>query len=148
MHATRTAVEEGIVTGGGIALIRAISSLDGINAINEDEKTGINIIRQALESPLRTIVANAGGEGSVVVNKVKEGTGGYGYNAKNDTYEDLFAAGVIDPKKVTRLALENAASIAGMLLTTECVIADEPEDAPAGGGGGMHGGGGGMGGMM
>ena len=147
LHATRAAVEEGIVTGGGIALIRAISALDAINAINEDEKTGVNIIRQALESPLRTIVANAGGEGSVIVNKVKDGQGGFGYNAKNDTFEDLFAAGVIDPKKVTRLALENAASIAGLLLTTECVIADEPEEAPAGGGGGMHGGGG-MGGMM
>jgi len=146
LHATRAAVEEGIVTGGGIALIRAIPALDAINAINEDEKTGINIIRVALESPLRTIVANAGGEGSVIVNKVKDGQGGFGYNAKNDTFEDLFAAGVIDPKKVTRLALENAASIAGLLLTTECVIADEPEDAPAGGGG--HPGGGGMGGMM
>jgi chaperonin GroEL len=147
LHATRAAVEEGIVTGGGIALIRAIPALDGVSSINEDEKTGINIIRQALESPLRTIVANAGGEGSVVVNKVKDGQGGFGYNAKNDTFEDLFAAGIIDPKKVTRLALENAASIAGLLLTTECVIADEPEEAPAGAGAGMHGGGG-MGGMM
>ena len=148
LHATRAAVEEGIVTGGGIALIRAIPALDAIVAINEDEATGINIIRQALESPLRTIVANSGGEGSVVVNKVKAGDGGYGYNAKNDTYEDLFAAGVIDPKKVTRLALENAASISGMLLTTECVIADEPEENAGGGGGHNHGGGGGMGGMM
>ena len=148
LHATRAAVEEGIVTGGGIALIRAIPALDAITAINEDEATGINIIRQALESPLRTIVANSGGEGSVVVNKVKAGDGGYGYNAKNDTYEDLFAAGVIDPKKVTRLALENAASISGMLLTTECVIADEPEENAGGGGGHNHGGGGGMGGMM
>ena len=148
LHATRAAVEEGIVTGGGIALIRAIPALDAIVAINEDEATGINIIRQALESPLRTIVANSGGEGSVVVNKVKAGEGGYGYNAKNDTYEDLFMAGVIDPKKVTRLALENAASISGMLLTTECVIADEPEENAGGGGGHNHGGGGGMGGMM
>jgi chaperonin GroEL len=147
LHATRAAVEEGIVTGGGIALIRAIASLDTVQAANEDELTGINIIRQALESPLRTIVANAGGEGSVVVNNVKAGNGGYGYNAKNDTYEDLFAAGVIDPKKVTRLALENAASIAGMLLTTECMIADEPEEN-AGAGAGGHSHGGGMGGMM
>jgi len=146
LHATRAAVEEGIVTGGGIAYIRAIAALDAITPGNEDEKTGINIIRQALESPLRTIVANAGGEGSVVVNKVKEGEGGYGYNAKTDTFEDLFAAGVIDPKKVSRLALENAASIAGLLLTTECLIADEPEEAAAGGGHGH--GGGGMGGMM
>ncbi len=148
LHATRAAVEEGIVTGGGIALIRAIAALDGVKTINEDEKTGVNIIRVALESPLRTIVANAGGEGSVVVNRVKEGTGGFGYNAKNDTFEDLFAAGVIDPKKVTRLALENAASIAGLLLTTECLITDEPEEAGAGGGHAHGGGGGGMGGMM
>ncbi|MFN4144664.1 MAG: chaperonin GroEL [Runella sp.] len=147
LHATRAAVEEGIVTGGGVALIRAIEALDNIQAANEDEVTGINIIRQALESPLRTIVANAGGEGSVVVNNVKAGKGGYGYNAKNDTYEDLFAAGIIDPKKVTRLALENAASIAGMLLTTECMISDEPEEN-AGAAAGGHAHGGGMGGMM
>jgi chaperonin GroEL len=146
LHATRAAVEEGIVTGGGIALIRAISALDNVATSNEDEKTGVNIIRVALEAPLRTIVANAGGEGSVIVNKVKDGQGGFGYNAKNDTYEDLFAAGIIDPKKVTRLALENAASIAGLLLTTECVIADEPEETPAGAG--APGMGGGMGGMM
>ncbi|AXE17181.1 chaperonin GroEL [Runella rosea] len=147
LHATRAAIEEGIVTGGGVALIRAIDALDNLQGINEDETTGINIIRQALESPLRTIVANAGGEASVVINKVKEIKGGFGYNAKNDTYEDLFAAGIIDPKKVTRLALENAASIAGLLLTTECVIADEPEEN-AGAGAGGHGHGGGMGGMM
>ena len=146
LHATRAAVEEGIVTGGGIALIRAIKALDAVKGINEDEKTGIGIIRAALESPLRTIVANAGGEGSVVVNRVKNGKDGYGYNAKTDVYEDLFAAGVIDPKKVTRLALENAASIAGLLLTTECVIADEPEPKGAAMGGHDHGGG--MGGMM
>ena len=147
LHATRAAVEEGIVTGGGIALIRAISSLDGINADQRRRKNGYQHHPSvALESPLRTIVANAGGEGSVIVNKVKDGQGGFGYNAKNDTFEDLFAAGVIDPKKVTRLALENAASIAGLLLTTECVIADEPEEAPAGGGHGHPGGG--MGGMM
>jgi chaperonin GroEL len=147
LHATRAAIEEGIVAGGGVALIRAIEALDAVVGSNDDEITGINIIRQALESPLRTIVANAGGEGSVVVNNVKAGKGGYGYNAKNDTYEDLAAAGIIDPKKVTRLALENAASIAGMLLTTECMIADEPEEN-AGAGAGGHGHGGGMGGMM
>ena len=147
LHATRAAVEEGIVTGGGVALIRAISALDAVQGANDDEITGINIIRQALESPLRTIVANAGGEGSVVINKIKDEEGGFGYNAKNDTYEDLFAAGIIDPKKVTRLALENAASIAGLLLTTECMIADEPEES-AGAGAGAHGHGGGMGGMM
>ncbi len=148
LHATRAAItEEGIRAGGGVALIRAIESLDAVVGSNDDEITGINIIRQALESPLRTIVANAGGEGSVVVNNVKSGKGGYGYNAKNDTYEDLAAAGIIDPKKVTRLALENAASIAGMLLTTECMIADEPEEN-AGAGAGGHSHGGGMGGMM
>ncbi|MBB3839560.1 chaperonin GroEL [Runella defluvii] len=147
LHATRAAVEEGIVTGGGVALIRAISALDAVQGANDDEVTGINIIRQALESPLRTIVANAGGEGSVVINRIKDEKGGFGYNAKNDTYEDLFAAGIIDPKKVTRLALENAASIAGLLLTTECMIADEPEES-AGAGAGAHGHGGGMGGMM
>lgn len=147
LHATRAAVEEGIVTGGGVALIRAISALDAVQGSNDDEITGINIIRQALESPLRTIVANAGGEGSVVINRIKDEKGGFGYNAKNDTYEDLFAAGIIDPKKVTRLALENAASIAGLLLTTECMIADEPEES-AGAGAGAHGHGGGMGGMM
>jgi chaperonin GroEL len=144
LHATRAAVEEGVVAGGGVALIRATRSLDGLKGNNEDETTGINIIRVAVEAPLRTIVANSGGEGSVVVQKVKEGEGGYGYNAKDNTYEDLLQAGIIDPKKVTRLALENAASIASLLLTTECVIADEPEDdkAPAM----PHGGG--MGGMM
>ncbi|WP_266366712.1 chaperonin GroEL [Tellurirhabdus rosea] len=145
LHATRAAVEEGIVAGGGVALIRAIAALDGVNSINEDEKTGVNIIRVALESPLRTIVANAGGEGSVVVNKVKDGEGDFGYNAREDKFENMIAAGIIDPTKVTRLALENASSIAGLLLTTECVIADEPEEAPAGGH--AHPGGG-MGGMM
>jgi chaperonin GroEL len=146
LHATRAAVEEGIVAGGGVAYIRATSSLDGFTGNNEDETTGINIIRVALEAPLRTIVSNSGQEPSVVVAKVKEGTGAYGYNAKENVYTDLLEAGIIDPKKVSRLALENAASIAGLLLTTECVIADEPEEnaAPAGG----HGHGGGMGGMM
>ncbi|KAA6433956.1 chaperonin GroEL [Dyadobacter flavalbus] len=145
LHATRAAVEEGIVAGGGVAYIRATAALDGVEGSNEDEKTGINIIRVALEAPLRTIVSNSGQEPSVVVQKVKEGAGAYGYNAKDNVYTDLLEAGIIDPKKVSRLALENAASIAGLLLTTECVIADEPEEnaAPAG-----HGHGGGMGGMM
>jgi chaperonin GroEL len=145
LHATRAAVEEGIVAGGGVAYIRATAALEGFTGSNEDETTGINIIRVALEAPLRTIVSNSGQEPSVVVAKVKEGTGAYGYNAKDNVYVDLLEAGIIDPKKVSRLALENAASIAGLLLTTECVIADEPEEAPAGGG---HGHGGGMGGMM
>jgi chaperonin GroEL len=145
LHATRAAVEEGIVAGGGVAYIRATAALDDLKGNNEDETTGINIIRVALEAPLRTIVSNSGQEPSVVVQKVKEGAGAYGYNAKDNTYQDLLEAGIIDPKKVTRLALENAASIAGLLLTTECVIADEPEEAPAGGG---HSHGGGMGGMM
>ncbi|ACT93949.1 chaperonin GroEL [Dyadobacter fermentans] len=145
LHATRAAVEEGIVAGGGVAFIRATASLDDLKGNNDDETTGINIIRAALEAPLRTIVSNAGGEPSVVINKVKDGSGAFGYNAKDNTYQDLLEAGIIDPKKVSRLALENAASIAGLLLTTECVIADEPEEAPAAGG---HGHGGGMGGMM
>ena len=147
LHATRAAVEEGVVAGGGVAFIRAVESLNDLKGNNEDETTGINIIRLAVESPLRTIVANSGGEGSVVIQKVKEGTGAFGYNAKDNTYEDLLEAGIIDPKKVTRLALENAASVAGMLLTTECVIADEPEEDKGGGMGHGHGGGG-MGGMM
>ncbi|QRR03751.1 chaperonin GroEL [Dyadobacter sandarakinus] len=145
LHATRAAVEEGIVAGGGVAYIRATAALEDLKGSNEDETTGINIIRMALEAPLRTIVSNAGGEPSVVINKVKDGTGAFGYNAKDNTYQDLLEAGIIDPKKVSRLALENAASIAGLLLTTECVIADEPEEAPAAGG---HNHGGGMGGMM
>jgi chaperonin GroEL len=145
LHATRAAVQEGVVAGGGVALIRAVDALKEVQTHNEDEATGVNIIRIALESPLRTIVYNAGGEGSVVVNKVKEGKDDFGYNAREDRYENMFAAGVIDPTKVTRLALENAASIAALLLTTECVVADEPEEhAPAG----PPMGGGGMGGMM
>ena len=144
LHATRAAVQEGVVVGGGVALIRASNSLDNLKGENDDEDTGINIVRQAIESPLRTIVANAGGEGSVVINKIKENEGDYGYNARTDKFEDLFKAGVIDPTKVTRLALENAASIAALLLTTECVVADVKEDAPP-----MPPmGGGGMGGMM
>jgi len=131
LHATRAAVEEGIVPGGGIAYIRAIESLDKKKGINEDETTGIAIVRRALEEPLRTIVSNAGIEGSIVVQKVKEGKADFGYNARTHTYEKLLAAGVIDPTKVSRVALEHAASIAGMLLTTECVIADKPKKEEA-----------------
>ncbi len=127
LHATRAAVEEGIVPGGGIAYIRAIEALDKKKGSNEDETTGIAIVRRALEEPLRTIVANAGIEGSIVVQKVKEGKADFGYNARTDVYEKLLTAGVIDPTKVSRVALEHAASIAGMLLTTECVIADKPK---------------------
>ena len=132
LHATRAAVEEGIVAGGGIAYIRAIDSLKNFEGINADETTGIAIVKRALEEPLRQIVANAGIEGSIVVQKVKEGKGDFGFNARTDEYENLFAAGVIDPTKVTRVALENAASIAGMLLTTECVLSEIKDDkAPA-----------------
>ena len=146
LSATRAAVEEGIIAGGGVAFIRAQSALDGLTGANEDENTGIEIIKRAIEEPLRQIVANAGGEGSVVVNKVREGKGDFGYNARTEQYEDLKKAGIIDPKKVTRIALENAASVAGMLLTTECVLAEEKKDEPAApmGAPGM----GGMGGMM
>jgi chaperonin GroEL len=126
--ATRAAIEEGIVPGGGVAYIRAINNLDCVNVSNEDERTGVNIVKRAIEEPLRQIVANAGKEGAVVVQKVSELNGSYGYNARKDVYEDLFASGVVDPAKVTRIALENAASIAGMFLTTECVIVDKKED--------------------
>jgi len=144
LHATRAAVQEGVVVGGGVALVRAADALADLKGLNEDEDTGINIIRLAIESPLRTIVSNAGGEPSVVINKIRDNKGNYGYNARTDVYEDLFKAGVIDPTKVTRLALENAASIAALLLTTECVVADVKEDSPS-----MPPmGGGGMGGMM
>ncbi|MDE6536059.1 MAG: chaperonin GroEL [Muribaculaceae bacterium] len=131
LHATRAAIAEGIVPGGGVAYIRATEKLDGVKGANEDETTGILIVKRAIEEPLRQIVFNAGEEGSVIVNKVKEGKGDFGYNARTGAFEDLFAAGVIDPAKVTRVALENAASIAGMFLTTECVIADKKEDNPA-----------------
>ena len=127
LHATRAAVEEGIVPGGGTAFIRAVEALDKLKNDSEDEMTGINIVKRALEEPLRQIVANAGIEGSIVVQKIKEGKGDFGFNARTEKYEKLFSAGIIDPTKVTRVALENAASIAGMLLTTECVIADKPE---------------------
>ena len=132
LHATRAAVQEGIVAGGGTAFLRAIKSLDSLNLENEDQNTGVLIVKTALESPIRTIVENSGGEGSVVIQKIKEGKGDYGYNAAIDKYESMFKAGIIDPTKVARLALENAASIAGLLITTECVVVDEPEkDAPA-----------------
>lgn len=144
LSATRAAIEEGIVPGGGIAYIRAIGALDTITADNDDQITGIEIIKKAIEEPLRQIVANAGKEGAVVVQKVKEGKADYGYNARNDQYENLFEVGVVDPAKVTRVALENAASIAGMFLTTECVIADIKEDEPMP----QMPMGGGMGGMM
>ncbi len=146
LHATRAAVEEGIVSGGGVALVRAISALKNLKGNNEDENIGIQIVRKALESPLRTIADNAGVEGSVVLQKVLNGKGSYGYNARTDKFEDLKEAGVIDPTKVTRIALENAASIAGMVLTTECVVNDKPE--PEQGNAHAHGMPGGMGGMM
>jgi len=145
LSATRAAIEEGIVPGGGVAYIRAIESIENLKGDNEDETTGIEIVKRAIEEPLRQIVANAGKEGAVVVQKVKEGKADYGYNARTDVYENLYAAGVIDPAKVTRVALENAASIAGMMLTTECTIADKKEDNPAPM---MPPMGGGMGGMM
>lgn len=131
LHATRAAVEEGIVPGGGTAYIRALDALDNVTTENSDEATGVQIVRYALEAPLRTIVGNAGLEGSVIVQEVRKGTGDYGFNARTETYENLLASGVIDPAKVSRIALESAASIAGMLLTTECVIADKPEPKTA-----------------
>jgi chaperonin GroEL len=147
LHATRAAVQEGIVPGGGVALIRTMDALEGVQVDNEDQATGVAIIKASLEAPLRTIVANAGGEASIVLQRVKEGKDDFGYNAGTDTYENLYKAGVIDPTKVTRLALENAASIASLLLTTECVVAEEPEDEKAASAMSAMGGGG-MGGMM
>ena len=146
LAATRAAVEEGIVPGGGVAYIRAVAALENVKGDNEDQTTGIQIVKRAIEEPLRQIVANAGGEGSVVVNKVKESEGSMGYNARDDRYEDMLAAGIIDPTKVSRVALENAASIASMFLTTECVLTDKKVDAPAMPA--MPHQGGGMGGMM
>jgi chaperonin GroEL len=145
LHATRAAVQEGVVAGGGVAFIRAIKALDGMKLENADQNTGVAIIRQALESPLRTIVENAGGEASVVVNAVAAGKDDYGFNAANGEYINMFKQGIIDPTKVSRLALENAASIASLLLTTECVVAVERENEggaamppmPGGGMGGM-----------
>ena len=147
LHATRAAVEEGIVPGGGVAYIRAIQALDKLEGANADENTGIQIIKRAVEEPLRQIVVNSGIEGSIVVQKIKEGKADYGFNARTEVYENLFSAGVIDPTKVTRIALENAASIAGMLLTTECVVSDKPEKEKPGmpNMGGMGGGMGDMG---
>ena len=145
LHATRAAVEEGIVPGGGTAYIRAAAQVGGLTGINQDETTGVQIVLRAVEEPLRQIVANAGGEGAVVANSVREGEGDFGYNARTEVFENLFEAGVIDPTKVTRVALENAVSISGMVLITECVIADEEEEAPVAPPAGM---GGGMGGMM
>ncbi len=143
LHATRAAVEEGIVAGGGVALVRAKAVLSKITTDHMDETTGVQIVARAIEAPLRTIVENAGGEGSVVISKVAEGKKNFGYDAKSETYVDMIKAGIIDPKKVTRIALENAASVAGMILTTECALIDIKEDAPA-----MPMGGGGMPGMM
>ncbi|MDG1160149.1 MAG: chaperonin GroEL [Flavobacteriales bacterium] len=145
LHATRAAVEEGIIPGGGVAYIRAAAVLESMTGDNEDETTGIWIVKRAIEEPLRQIISNAGGEGAVIVQKVREGKGDEGYNARTEKYENLFDAGVIDPTKVARVALENAASISGMLLTTECVINDVPEENPSPMGGGMPGG---MPGMM
>ncbi|MDA1383255.1 MAG: chaperonin GroEL, partial [Bacteroidetes bacterium] len=143
LHATRAAIEEGIVPGGGTAYIRAAALISKMEGDNNDETTGIKIVLRAIEDPLRQIVSNAGGEGAVVVNAVREGKNDFGYNARTDVYENLYKAGVIDPTKVTRVALENAISISGMMLTTECVISDiEEEGASASA---MHGG---MGGMM
>jgi len=143
LHATRAAVEEGIVAGGGVAYIRSLDALANLKGLNDDENTGIAIIKRAIEEPLRQIVANAGGEGSVIVNKVREGKGDFGYNARTDVFENLIAAGVIDPTKVSRIALQNAASAAAMILTTECALVEEKDEkAPA-----MPGGMPGMGGM-
>src|SRR5690606_7026452 len=131
LAATRAAVEEGIVPGGGVALIRCLDALEKLDGANDDETTGIAIVKRAVEEPLRQIIANAGGEGAVIVQKVKEGKADFGYNARSEKFEDLYKAGVIDPTKVTRIAMENAASIASMLLTTECVIVDEPVEESA-----------------
>ena len=142
LHATRAAVEEGIVPGGGVALLRTADVLDGLKAVNEDQAVGFQIVRRAIEAPLRSISNNAGVEGAIVVQKVLDGEGAFGYNARTGEYEDLIKAGVIDPTKVSRSALENAASVAGMILTTECALVDIKEDTPAAppmGGGGMPG---------
>jgi chaperonin GroEL len=149
LHATRAAVEEGIVAGGGVALIRCIEAIEKVKGDNDDEKIGVDIIKRAVEGPLRSLAANAGVEGSLIVQEVKKRKGNEGYNVATGEYEDLVKAGVVDPKKVTRSALQNAASIAGLLLTTECLITDAPEKdkAPAGGGHGHGGGMGDMGGM-
>jgi len=146
LHATRAAVEEGIVAGGGVAFIRALSAIENLDVENDDQRIGVAIVRRALEEPLRQIANNAGVEGSIVVQKVKEGKGAFGFNARTEEYGDLIEQGVIDPTKVTRTALENAASVAGLLLTTEAVVNDRP-DKKEGAGAGMPGGMGDMGGM-
>ena len=128
LHSTRAAVEEGIVPGGGVTLIRAIAALDKVDAINEEQKAGVNILRRAMEAPLRQIVTNAGGEASVVVNKIMEGEGAYGYNASTEAFGDMLEMGILDPAKVTRSALQAAASVASLIITTEAMIADEPEE--------------------
>ena len=145
LHATRAAVEEGVVAGGGVALVRAVNVLEGLKGANEDQTAGINILRRAIEAPLRQIVSNAGDEPSVVINAVKAGEGNFGYNAATGEYGDMLEMGILDPAKVTRSALEHAASVAGLMLTTECMITDIPEDKPAAP---DMGGLGGMGGMM
>ncbi|NBY26214.1 MAG: molecular chaperone GroEL, partial [Betaproteobacteria bacterium] len=150
LHATRAAVEEGIVAGGGVAYLRAKQAAGTVKGANADQDAGIKLVMRAIESPLREIVYNAGGEASVVVNAVMAGKGNYGFNAANDTYGDMIEMGILDPTKVTRTALQNAASVASLMLTTECMVAEAPKDEPAGGGmggGGMGGGMGGMGGM-
>jgi len=143
LHATRAAVEEGVVPGGGVALIRSQKALDKLEGANEDQQVGIAILRRAIEEPLRQIVENAGEDAAVILNQVKAGKGSYGYNAATGEYGDMLEAGILDPTKVTRLALQNAASVAGLLLTTEVMIAEAPKDEPEH----NHGGGGGMGGM-
>jgi chaperonin GroEL len=149
LHATRAAVEEGIVAGGGVALLRARQTMGAVKGINPDQDHGIALVLKAIEAPLREIVANAGGEPSVVINKVLEGKGNFGFNAANDTYGDMIDMGILDPTKVTRTALQNAASVAGLMLTTECMVAEAPkEETPAPVGGGGMGGMGGMDGMM
>jgi chaperonin GroEL len=147
LHATRAAVEEGIVPGGGVALIRCLAAIEAVKGSNDDEQIGVDIIKRAVESPLRSLAANAGVEGSLIVQEVKKRKGNEGYNVATGEYEDLVKAGVVDPKKVTRSALQNAASIAGLLLTTECLITDAPEKEKAAAGGGHGGGMGDMGGM-
>jgi chaperonin GroEL len=149
LHATRAAVEEGIVAGGGVALLRAKAAVAGLKGDNHDQDAGITIVLRAMEAPMRAIALNAGDEPSVIVNKVLEGKGSFGYNAATSEYGDMLAMGVVDPTKVTRTALQNASSIAGLMLTTACMVAELPEDKPAAGGmGGDMGGMGGMGGMM
>jgi len=148
LHSTRAAVEEGVVAGGGTALVRAISALDGVEGINHDQKVGVDILRRAMSAPLRQIVANAGDEASVVLNEVAKGEGNFGYNAATGEYGDMIKMGILDPAKVTRSALQNAASVASLMITTEVMVADEPSDAGAAPAMPDMGGMGGMGGMM